>query len=73
MVLVPSFVAASMIASGRLHRIAPELEGRTGLMFNQKGLAILPTAELTPEHVSRLVGATEALIARGEPAAHSSS
>lgn len=43
---------------------APELEGRTGLMFNQKGLAILPTAELTPEHVSRFIGASEALVTR---------
>lgn len=43
---------------------APELDARTGVMFNQKGLAILPTEALTPEHVGRFLAASDALVQR---------
>lgn len=42
--------------------VAPELEGRSGAMFNQKGHAILPTAALTESHVSALIAASEELV-----------
>jgi NAD(P)-dependent dehydrogenase (short-subunit alcohol dehydrogenase family) len=41
---------------------APELDGRTGLHFNQKGIAILPTEALTPSHVERFLAASDALV-----------
>lgn len=44
--------------------VAPELEGRSGAMFNQKGVAILPTKELTPEHTSAFIAASETLVQR---------
>jgi NAD(P)-dependent dehydrogenase (short-subunit alcohol dehydrogenase family) len=43
---------------------APELDARTGVMFNQKGLAILPTEALTPDHVARFLAASDALVGR---------
>lgn len=43
---------------------APELDARTGIMFNQKGLAILPTGALIPEHVERFLAASDALVGR---------
>jgi NAD(P)-dependent dehydrogenase (short-subunit alcohol dehydrogenase family) len=42
--------------------VAPELEGRSGAMFNQKGHAILATEELTESHVSALMAASEKLV-----------
>jgi NAD(P)-dependent dehydrogenase (short-subunit alcohol dehydrogenase family) len=48
---------------------APELEGRSGLMFNRKGDAILPSAVMTEAHVAALLSASEALLARTRPAA----
>jgi NAD(P)-dependent dehydrogenase (short-subunit alcohol dehydrogenase family) len=42
--------------------IAPELEGRTGDMFNDKAQAILPSAGLTPQHRDRFLRASEALV-----------
>jgi NAD(P)-dependent dehydrogenase (short-subunit alcohol dehydrogenase family) len=44
--------------------VAPELESRSGAMFNQKGVAILPSPAMTPEHVAALMAESEALIAR---------
>lgn len=56
---------------------APELEGRTGLMFNPAPHAILPTDGLTPERVERFAEASEALLERAlrpsRPAARSGS
>lgn len=43
---------------------APELEARSGLMFNQKAHAILPTEGLSPDYVARYMAASEALMAR---------
>jgi NAD(P)-dependent dehydrogenase (short-subunit alcohol dehydrogenase family) len=42
---------------------APELEGRSGAMFNQKGDAILASEVMTKERVSSLIEKSEALIA----------
>jgi len=41
---------------------APELEGKSGVMFNQKGVAILPTPALTKEHVAAFIKGSEALV-----------
>ncbi len=43
---------------------APELEGRSGAMFDQKAEAILPSPTLTPTHVAAFVMESEALLAR---------
>lgn len=43
---------------------APELEGRTELMFNSKAQPILPTQGLDKAHVDRFMSASEALLAR---------
>jgi NAD(P)-dependent dehydrogenase (short-subunit alcohol dehydrogenase family) len=43
---------------------APELDRRSGAMFNGTGRAILPTAALDPARVSALVLEAEALLAR---------
>lgn len=37
-------------------------------MFNQKALAILPSQVPTESHVSALIGESEALLGRAEPA-----
>lgn len=42
---------------------APELEGRSGVMFNQKADAILPSPGLTRDRVEALLGESEALLA----------
>lgn len=44
--------------------VSPDLEGRSGAMFDRKGLAILPSAKLTDDHVSAFLAASEALVAR---------
>jgi NAD(P)-dependent dehydrogenase (short-subunit alcohol dehydrogenase family) len=44
--------------------VAPGLEGRTGLMFDRKGRAVLPSPGLDEGHVSAFLGASEALVAR---------
>ena len=43
---------------------APELEARSGAMFNQKADAIRPTPTMTPAHVAAFVAESEALVAR---------
>jgi NAD(P)-dependent dehydrogenase (short-subunit alcohol dehydrogenase family) len=43
---------------------APELNGRSGAMFNQKGLAILSTPALTKARVESFLEASEALVKR---------
>lgn len=43
---------------------APELEGRTGLMFNSKGQPILPTQGLDRAYIDRYMSASEALLRR---------
>lgn len=44
--------------------VAPELEGRTGVMFNSKGDAILPSRVLTKERVKALVTKANETISR---------
>jgi NAD(P)-dependent dehydrogenase (short-subunit alcohol dehydrogenase family) len=44
--------------------VSPDLEGRSGAMFDKKGLAILPSAGLMDGHVSAFLVASEALVAR---------
>jgi hypothetical protein len=44
--------------------VAPELEQRSGALFNQKGVAILASPGMTPEHVAALITESEALVAR---------
>lgn len=43
---------------------APELEGRSGVHFNQKVVAIRPTDGMTPDHVDRFLAASTALVDR---------
>jgi NAD(P)-dependent dehydrogenase (short-subunit alcohol dehydrogenase family) len=50
---------------------APELEGHSGAMFNQKGIAIHASRSLTSDAVTRLIAGGEALVRRAlreEPA-----
>lgn len=44
--------------------VAPELEGKSGAMFNQKGRAIHATAALDAGRVGQLISESEALVAR---------
>lgn len=48
---------------------APELAGRSGLMFNQKADAILPSQVLSEERVAALIAESEALVGRASTAA----
>ncbi len=43
---------------------APELQGKSGAMFNQKGDAILPSEVMTQAHVAALIEASESLVSR---------
>lgn len=43
--------------------VAPELERYSGAMFNNKGLAIQPSAGLSQDHIRKFMGASEALVA----------
>jgi NAD(P)-dependent dehydrogenase (short-subunit alcohol dehydrogenase family) len=44
--------------------LTPDIEGHSGAMFNNKGHAILPSAGLTEEHISKYMAASEALVAK---------
>lgn len=44
--------------------VAPELEGKSGAMFNQKGHAIEPTGALDAARTAQLISESEALVAR---------
>jgi NAD(P)-dependent dehydrogenase (short-subunit alcohol dehydrogenase family) len=44
--------------------LAPELEGHTGVHFNNKGIAIKPSTVMTDSHVERFMTAADALLAR---------
>ncbi|MHC1481233.1 SDR family NAD(P)-dependent oxidoreductase [Frateuria aurantia] len=44
--------------------LAPALESCSGTMFNNKGLAILPSAGLTKAHIRAFMSASEALLGR---------
>jgi hypothetical protein len=43
---------------------APELEGKTGLMFGHKAQPILPTQGLDSAYIDRYLSASEALLRR---------
>lgn len=44
--------------------VTPDIEGRSGAIFDRKGDAILPSAKLTPEYIDRFLAASAALLAR---------
>lgn len=44
--------------------LAPQLDGHSGLMFNRKGEAILPTPGLTQDHIQKFMSASDALIGK---------
>src|SRR5262249_43394297 len=45
--------------------VSPDLDGHSGIMFNSKGLAILPTAKLTDSSYNNaFMAASEELVAR---------
>jgi len=45
--------------------VSPDIEGRSGAMFNQKGIAIVPSPQLADtEHVQKFLQESEALVAR---------
>lgn len=44
--------------------LAPELESRTGLMFDNKARAILPSSGLTAPHIEAFLSESKALVAR---------
>lgn len=43
--------------------VSPDLEARSGAMFDQQARAILPSPKLTADYVDRFVAASEALVA----------
>ena len=44
--------------------IADELDGRTGLLFNNKAKPILPSAGMTTEYANRFIAASDTLLRR---------
>jgi NAD(P)-dependent dehydrogenase (short-subunit alcohol dehydrogenase family) len=49
--------------------VSPDIEAHSGAMFNQKGVAILPSPALTDSaHISKFLAESEALVARGNAA-----
>jgi NAD(P)-dependent dehydrogenase (short-subunit alcohol dehydrogenase family) len=48
--------------------VSPDLEGRSGALFDQKGFAILPSPSLTDAHVSGFMAASDALVSRASAA-----
>lgn len=42
--------------------LAPDLDGKSGVHFNAKGVAIAPSTVMTVEHVGRLITASEELL-----------
>ncbi len=44
--------------------VTPDISGRSGVMFDRKGQAILPSPALTNDHIAMFLGASEALVAR---------
>ena len=46
--------------------LAPELEGQTGLMFNNKAVAILPSDGMTAPHIEAFLSESQALVARAQ-------
>lgn len=47
--------------------LSPDLDGKTGVHFNAKGIAIAPSAALNAGHVGRLITASEALLEQRAP------
>jgi len=44
--------------------VTPDIEGRSGTMFDKNGRAILPSAGLTEAHIQKFLAASEAMVAR---------
>jgi hypothetical protein len=44
--------------------VSPDLENRSGSLFNRKGDAVLPSPKLTDEYVQRFIAASETLLGR---------
>src|SRR5258706_4749007 len=44
--------------------VSPDVETRSGAMFNQKGTAIMPSRGLTEDYTSKFIAASETLAAR---------
>jgi hypothetical protein len=45
--------------------VSPDIDGRSGAMFNQKGFAIVPSPKLADvEHVRKFLAESDALVAR---------
>ncbi|WP_322027582.1 hypothetical protein [Burkholderia sp. BCC1977] len=44
--------------------VAPDIEKRSGVLFDRKGHAIQPSAGLTTGHIRQFMAASDALIAR---------
>jgi NAD(P)-dependent dehydrogenase (short-subunit alcohol dehydrogenase family) len=51
--------------------VSPGLEGHSGAMFDRKGFAVLPSPQLTNEHVEAFLAASEALVTRARVSASS--
>jgi hypothetical protein len=47
--------------------VSPDLEGRSGALFDRKGQAILPSPRLSESHMAAFLSASEALIAKTLP------
>jgi len=47
--------------------LAPDLDGKSGVHFDAKGVAIAPSAVMTDEHVQRLIAASEDLLEKKRP------
>lgn len=48
--------------------LSPDLDGKTGVHFNAKGIAIAPSVVMTMEHVERLISASAVLLKRSSSA-----
>lgn len=46
--------------------LAPELEARSGALFNSKAQAILPSPSLVPAHIAAFLNESQALVARAD-------
>jgi hypothetical protein len=45
---------------------SPDIEPHSGVLFDRKGNAILPSPELTGDYVQRFIEASETLVRRAE-------
>lgn len=52
--------------------LAPQLDGRSGALFNRKGQAILPSPGMTKDHIRAFTTAAQALVVKHSPQSNSS-